>query len=117
MSLPWQRRVVRKGGESTASLHPQEHGAGPSFRVHAVPKYPTKDANYRILARQRSRFTHYYFYIRDPKPSARWSCGSPRSCRSKPRITSMVTVVIEQGAQPSAGSAFAKTDNAFLAVG
>jgi hypothetical protein len=30
-----------------------------------VPKYPTKDPNYRILARQRSRFTHYYFYIRD----------------------------------------------------
>ena len=37
---------------------------GPTFRV-TVPKYPTKDANYRILARQRSRFTHYYFYIRD----------------------------------------------------
>jgi hypothetical protein len=29
---------------------------GPTFRV-TVPKYPTKDANYRILARQRSRFT------------------------------------------------------------
>jgi hypothetical protein len=30
-----------------------------------VPKYPTKGANYRILPHQRSRFTHYYFYIRD----------------------------------------------------
>ncbi len=37
---------------------------GPSFRV-SVPKYATKDPNYRILARQRSRFTHYYFYLRD----------------------------------------------------
>ena len=37
---------------------------GPTFRV-TVPKYPTKDPNYRILARHRSRFTHYYFYIRD----------------------------------------------------
>src|SRR6476660_2974569 len=37
---------------------------GPSFRV-SVPKYPTKDPNHRILARQRSRFTHDYFYIRD----------------------------------------------------
>ena len=37
---------------------------GPSFRI-PVPKYPTKDPNYRIVARQRSRFTHYYFYIRD----------------------------------------------------
>jgi hypothetical protein len=30
-----------------------------------LPKYPTKDPHYRILAHQRSRFTHYYFYIRD----------------------------------------------------
>jgi hypothetical protein len=30
-----------------------------------VPKYPTLDPNYRILAHQTSRFTHYYFYIRD----------------------------------------------------
>jgi len=37
---------------------------GATFRV-TVPKYPTKDPNYRILAHQRSRFTHYYFYIRD----------------------------------------------------
>ena len=37
---------------------------GPTFRV-SVPKYPTKDPHHRILARQRSRFTHYYFYIRD----------------------------------------------------
>src|SRR6516165_4058679 len=28
---------------------------GPTFRV-TVPKYPTKDPNHRILARQRSRF-------------------------------------------------------------
>ena len=28
-------------------------------------KYPSKDPHYRILAHQRSRFTHYYFYIRD----------------------------------------------------
>src|SRR5258707_3825884 len=31
----------------------------------SAPKYATKDPNYRILARQRSRFTHYYFYLRD----------------------------------------------------
>jgi len=30
-----------------------------------VPKYPTQDPDHRILARQRSRYTHYYFYIRD----------------------------------------------------
>jgi hypothetical protein len=30
-----------------------------------VPKYPTADPDYRILSRQRCRYTHYYFYIRD----------------------------------------------------
>src|SRR5438067_13090246 len=37
---------------------------GATFRV-TVPKYATKDPNYRILAHQRSRYTHYYFYLRD----------------------------------------------------
>src|SRR6516225_11947609 len=45
-------------------LHLQEHGAGPSYRI-TMPKFPTADPNYRILARQKSRFTHNYFYIRD----------------------------------------------------
>src|SRR6516225_3615778 len=37
---------------------------GPSYRI-TMPKFPTADPNYRILARQKSRFTHNYFYIRD----------------------------------------------------
>jgi hypothetical protein len=37
---------------------------GRTFRI-SLPKYPTQDPNYRILAHQRSRFTHYYFYLRD----------------------------------------------------
>jgi hypothetical protein len=37
---------------------------GPSFRS-AVPRFPVDDPHYRILARQRSRYTHDYFYIRD----------------------------------------------------
>src|SRR5215469_2204291 len=37
---------------------------GPSFRSD-VPRFPVDDPHYRILARQRSRYTHYYFYIRD----------------------------------------------------
>jgi hypothetical protein len=43
-------------------LKSMEQGA--SFRV-SVPKYPSTDPNYRILAPPRRRFTHYYFYIRD----------------------------------------------------
>jgi hypothetical protein len=37
---------------------------GPTFRS-CLPKYPTDDPNYRILKREWSRYTHYYFYIRD----------------------------------------------------
>jgi len=37
---------------------------GSTFRS-APPKYPTADPHYRLLAKQRSRFTHYYFYLRD----------------------------------------------------
>src|SRR5713226_1694762 len=37
---------------------------GRTFRI-SVPKFPTQDPHHRILAHQRSRFTHYYFYIRD----------------------------------------------------
>ena len=42
---------------------------GSSFRS-AAARYPTDDPDYRILHRQRSRFTHYYFYIRDEELGA-----------------------------------------------
>ena len=61
--LPWQRRMVRQGAYGVYFIFKSmEQGA--TFRV-TVPKYATKDPNYRILAPQRSRFTHHYFYIRD----------------------------------------------------
>jgi hypothetical protein len=37
---------------------------GPTFRS-VPPKFPTDDPDYRILRRNWSRYTHYYFYIRD----------------------------------------------------
>src|ERR1700740_1321418 len=61
--LPWQRRMARADTYGVYFIF-KSMEQGPSFRV-SVPKYATKDPNYRILARQRSRFTHYYFYIRD----------------------------------------------------
>src|ERR1700751_2920594 len=61
--LPWQRRLAKQGAYGVYFIFKSmEQGA--TFRV-SVPKYATKDPNYRILAPQRSRFTHYYFYIRD----------------------------------------------------
>jgi hypothetical protein len=62
---------------------------GRTFRI-SVRKYPTQDPNYRIFAHQRSRFTHYYFYIRDEVlgPS---SCAWPPSSPSMPRIVLTIT--------------------------
>lgn len=37
---------------------------GRTFRI-SMPKFPTQDPNHRILAHQTSRFTHFYFYVRD----------------------------------------------------
>src|SRR6201988_1083063 len=66
--LPWLRRMTKRNayGENAYGVYFifKSMEQGPSFRV-SVPKYPTKDPNHRILARQRSRFTHDYFYIRD----------------------------------------------------
>src|ERR1700731_623987 len=61
--LPWQRRMATDDAYGVYFIF-KSMEQGPSFRV-SVPKYATKDPNYRILARQRSRFTHYYFYLRD----------------------------------------------------
>src|SRR5262249_6399405 len=55
----WRRRTL-----SVCSSFSKSMEQGPSFRI-TIPKFPTKDPNHRILARQKSRFTHDYFYIRD----------------------------------------------------
>ena len=86
---------------------------GQTFRI-TVPKYPTQDPNHRILAHQRSRFTHYYFYVRDevlgpiiirvatffPFHATYWLNGHSFIERELKR----------------AGVGFRKNDNAFLAV-
>src|SRR5215471_10877254 len=60
---PWLRKMVGKNAYGVYFVF-KSMEQGPSFRV-TVPKFPTKDPNHRILARQKSRFTHDYFYIRD----------------------------------------------------
>jgi len=75
--IEWAEPKVRKEDYVRPALRRMEragrHGVyfilksmeqGQTFRS-AVPRFATADPNYRILARQRSRFTHYYFYIRD----------------------------------------------------
>jgi hypothetical protein len=61
--LRWLRRMERSDRYGVYFIF-KSMEQGSTFRV-TVPKYPTQDPNYRIIANQRSRFTHYYFYIRD----------------------------------------------------
>ena len=75
--IQWAEKGVRKEDQVLPALQRMEKAnacgvyfifksmeQGRTFRV-TVPKYPTEDPNYRILAQQWSRFTHYYFYVRD----------------------------------------------------
>src|SRR5438552_13769841 len=61
--LRWLRRMIRTNRYGVYFIF-KSMEQRTTFRI-SVPKYPTADPNYRILAHQRSRFTHYYFYIRD----------------------------------------------------
>src|SRR5215471_5115141 len=110
--LPSLARLVRKSAYGVYFIF-QSMEQGPSFRV-SRPKYPSADPNYRIVAPQRSRFRHYYFYIRDevlgpvvlrigsflPFQTTYWLNGHS---------------FIEQELK-RAHIAFHKNDNAFLAV-
>jgi len=61
--LPGLRRMLRQDAYGVYFIF-KSMEQGPTFRI-SLPKYPTQDPNHRILAHQRCRFTHYYFYIRD----------------------------------------------------
>lgn len=61
--LPALRRMERKNAYGVYFIY-RSMEQGRTFRI-SIPKFPTKDPNHRILARQRSRFTHFYFYVRD----------------------------------------------------
>src|SRR5687767_13096372 len=124
--IEWAEKGLRKEDHVLPALRRMEkHGTygvyfifksmeqGRTFRI-TVPKFPTQDPNYRILAHQRSRFTHYYFYIRDevlgpiivrvasffPFHTTYWLNGHSFRERELER----------------AGIGFHKNDNAFLAV-
>jgi len=109
---PWLRRTERRNRYGVYFIL-KSMEVGPNFHS-AMPKYPSADPDYRILRRQRSRYIHYYFYIRDQVlgPIA-LSVGSflPFS------ITYYLNGhnFIEQQLR-SAGITFRKNDNAFLWV-
>src|SRR6201994_3710295 len=110
--LPWLRRMTKRNAYGVYFIF-KSMEQGPSFRV-SVPKYPTKDPTPRILARQRSRFTHDYFYLRD-------ETLGPMVMRVASFFPFQTTYYlnghsfIEQELN-RAQIGFRKTDNAFLAV-
>jgi hypothetical protein len=86
---------------------------GTNFRV-AMPKYPTADPDYRILSRQRSRYTHYYFYVRD-------QVLGPMALRVGSFLPFSITYYLNghhfiEPQLRKAGIEFRKNDNAFLWV-
>jgi hypothetical protein len=109
---PWLRKMIRKRAYGVYFIF-KSMEQGPSFRI-TVPKFPTKDPNHRILARQKSRFTHNYFYIRD-------EVLGPMVMRVATFFPFQTTYYlnghsfIEQELN-RANIAFRKNDNAFLAV-
>ena len=124
--IEWAASGVRKEDYLRPALRRMErdnrHGVyfilksmeqGNTFRS-AVPKYPTADPNHRILARQRSRFTHYYFYIRD-------EALGPLVLRVASFFPFQVTAYLNghsfiEKELNRQGVKFRKDDNAFLSV-
>jgi hypothetical protein len=108
----WLRKMVKKNAYGVFFVF-KSMEQGKTFRV-TVPKFPTKDPNHRILAHQKSRFTHNYFYIRD-------EVLGPMVMRVATFFPFQTTYYlnghnyIEQELNRSK-IAFRKNDNAFLAV-
>jgi hypothetical protein len=86
---------------------------GPNFRS-CQPKYPTEDPDYRIIKWQWSRYTHYYFYIRDEVLGPMILCvGSFLPFSTRYWINGHSFMAVELQRQ---GIRFHKDDNAFLSV-
>ena len=86
---------------------------GPSFRC-LQPRSPVEDPDYRILRRQRSRYTHFYFYIHDPVLGAMSLCiGSFLPFQINCYLNGHSFIERELMRR---GIGYRKNDNAFLGV-
>jgi hypothetical protein len=124
--IEWAEKKVRKEDYVRPYLgrweRQQKHGVyfifksmeqGPTFRSTA-PRFPTKDPDYHILGKQRSRFTHYYFYIRDETLGALvMRVGSFFPFQTTYYLNGHNFISQELN---RAGVSYRKCDNAFLSV-
>jgi hypothetical protein len=109
---PHQQRMARQNRFGVYFIL-KSMEVGPSFRSSA-PRFPVEDADYRIIARQRCRYTHYYFYIRDEVLGPMSMCvGSFLPFQITYYLNGHHYIERELIRQ---GIAFRKDDNAFLAV-
>ena len=124
--IQWAEKKVRKEDQMALFLRRMERQdrysvyfilksmeQGSTFRCHS-PKYPTKDPHYTLLRKTRSRFTHYYFYLRDPKLG-------PMIVRVASFLPFQTTYYINghhflEAEMNQAGISFRKRDNAFVSV-
>jgi hypothetical protein len=86
---------------------------GNTFRS-VEPKYPTEDSNYRIIKKTRSRFTHFYFYIRDEKLGP--MCIRVASFLPFPTTCYLNCHSYMERVLSNLGISFRKDDNAFLSA-
>jgi hypothetical protein len=110
--LPALRRMEKKNAFGVYFIF-RSMEQGRTFRI-SVPKFATQDPHHRILAHQRSRFTHYYFYIRD-------EVLGPVVVRMASFFPFDATYYLNghsfmERELTRAGTGFRKADNAFLAV-
>lgn len=109
---PYLQRMERHNGFGVYFIL-KSMEVGPSFRS-TVPRFPVEDPDYRILAHQRCRYTHYYFYIRD-------QVLGPLSLRVGSFLPFQITYYLNghhyiERELLGRKIAFRKDDNAFLAV-
>lgn len=109
---PWLKKMERQNRFGVYFIF-KSMEQGNTFRS-VQPKYQTDDPNYRILKRSRSRFTHYYFYIRDERLG-------PISIRVASFIPYQTTCYLNghnfiERELKRLGIPFRKNDNAFVSV-
>ncbi len=124
--LEWAQSGVRK--EDYVRPHLKKTERGNRFGVYFIlksmeqgntfrsvePKYPTEDPNYRIVKKSRSRFTHFYFYIRDEKLGP--MCIRVASFLPFPTTCYLNCHNYIERVLSNLGISFRKDDNAFLSA-
>jgi hypothetical protein len=110
---PRQQRMIRENRFGVYYIL-QSMEQGWTFRA-IPPQYATRDPNFQFLRKQKSRYTHYYFYILDP-------VAGPLVLRVGSFLPFQVTAYLNghnfiERQLRRQKIAFAKEDNRFVSVG